>query len=311
MPDPSIAQTRQPLARARALLLALAGWVLLGAGLGISVGIASALEQALDLTRLTVGLVQAVLMSAIVVPAIVLLRRRVDRRGLAGLGVSARVLRPLAMGIAVGAGTGLAVWVPAWLAGWIRVDDLDPILFAQFLLLNGIVLALYEALPEELALRGYMWTNLRDGWGLTVATLVTTALFPFLGLVVGPVQWVVTTALGGTGAVPSVFPPGNDPIVYIVQLVLFGLALVAARRVPVRGALLIAVAFHWTQLTVTRILLDGTGWARSGWTITWVEPDAIALVLVHIVLGGVLFVVIRQVMERRTRTELTTQESAA
>ena len=107
---------------------------------------------------------QAILMSALVVPAVLVLRRHMDHRPLADLGMSPRILRPLGAGVIVGAGTGLLVWVPAWLAGWIRVDGLDLGAFMVFLLLTGLVLALYEALPEELALRGYMWTNLRDGW---------------------------------------------------------------------------------------------------------------------------------------------------
>jgi len=60
--------------------------------------------------------------------------------------------------------------------------------------------------------------------GLVIATLLTTALFPFLGLVVGPVQWIVTTVLGETPSEVSVFPVGNDPVVYIVQLALFSWA---------------------------------------------------------------------------------------
>ncbi|MCC3290864.1 CPBP family intramembrane metalloprotease [Arthrobacter sp. zg-Y1110] len=297
-PSPLSEQARQPIERGRALRAALLGWVFLGVALGAAIGIAEALGLAFGWGRLDEVLLQAVLMSAVVVPGIVLLRRRLDHRRLEGLGLSRSVARPLAMGVAVGALTGLIVWLPAGLVGWIRVEELNVAAFLGFLLLNGVVLALYEALPEELALRGYVWTNLRDGWGLAVATLVTTALFPFIGLVVGPVRWAITTVLGGDGGGIEVFPAGNDPIIYIVQLVLFGLALVAARRIPVPGALLVAVAFHWTQLTVTRTMLGGTGWLDSGWTITWVEPDAIALVLVHIVLAGVVFIAVRRIKRR-------------
>ncbi|WP_194266023.1 CPBP family glutamic-type intramembrane protease [Arthrobacter yangruifuii] len=265
----------------------------------MAIGISEALGQSFGWGRLAEVLLQALLMTAIVVPGIVALRRRLDHRGLDGLGVSRSVVRPLTLGVAVGAVTGLLVWLPAGLAGWIRVEQVDVAAFLGFLLLNGVVLALYEAFPEELALRGYVWTNLRDGWGTAVATLVTTALFPFIGVVVGPVRWAVTTVLGGDGGHIEVFPAGNDPVVYIVQLVLFGLALIAARRIPLSGALLVAVAFHWTQLTVTRTVLGGTGWLDSGWAIAWVEPDAIVLVLVHIVLAGIVFVAIRRRLERR------------
>ncbi len=59
------------------------------------------------------------------------------------------------------------------------------------------------------------------------------------------------------------------------------------------------MAFHWTQLSVTRVLLDPMGWVSSGWDVAFVEPDAIALVLVHIVLAGLVFVAVRWRMERR------------
>jgi hypothetical protein len=240
-----------------------------------------------------------VLMSAIVVPAVLLLRRRLDRRSLAGLGLSRRIGRPIALGVGVGAVTGAVVWVPAGLLGWIRVDDVDLAAFVGFLLLNGVLLALYEAIPEELALRGYMWTNLRDGTGLVVATLLTTVLFPATGVVIESGRWIVRTIAGSDTGAFTPIPGGNDAIVYVLQLGLFGLALIAARRIPMEGALFIAMAFHWTQLTVTRVLLDPMGWASSGWDVAFVEPDAIALVLVHIVLAGIVFVAVRKRMERR------------
>lgn len=298
-PSPLPEQTRRPIPRSRALAAGLLGWVFLGICLGTAIGVSESLGRTFGWGRLAEVLLQAVLMSAVVVPGIVLLRRRLDRRRVEGLGLSRSAARPLVLGVAVAVFTGLLVWVPAAMAGWIRVDGLDVAAFLGFLLLNGVVLALYEALPEELALRGYAWTNLRDGWGHAVATLVTTALFPLIGVVVAPVRWAITTVSGADGGNIEVFPGGNDPFIYIVQLVLFGLALVAARRIPLPGALLIAIAFHWTQLTITRTVLGGTGWLDSGWTITWVEPDAIALVLVHIILAGVAFMALRRRQERR------------
>ncbi len=272
---------------------------MLGVGLGLAIGIADAVVQATGAGLLLEIVLQAVLMSAIVVPAVVLLRRRLDRRSLASIGLSRRIGRPIALGVGVGAVTGAVVWVPAGLLGWIRVDGVDLAAFAGFLLLDGVVLALYEAIPEELALRGYMWTNLRDGTGLVVATLLTTALFPAIGVVIESGRWILLTIAGSdTGAFTPV-PEGNDAVVYVLQLGLFGLALVAARRIPMEGALLIAMAFHWTQLTVTRVLLDPMGWVSSGWDVAFVEPDAIALVLVHIVLAGLVFVAVRWRMARR------------
>jgi hypothetical protein len=286
----------------RLLVSALLGWVCLGVALGLATGITRALQQHLDLDALPVALIQAVIMAVLAISSIVMLRRYLDKRSLGDLGVDRRAAAPLALGLAVGAATGIIIWGAAVALGWIRIDSIDVPTFATFLVINGAVLALYEALPEELALRGHVWTNLKDGFGVAAATIGTTALFPFLGVIVGPVAWLTVTALGAEPATIRIFPAGNDPIVYIIQLTLFGLALVAARRIPIRGALFIAVAFHWAQLTVTRTLFGGTGWADSGWRIDWVEPDAIALVLVHIIFAGALFTTIRWALTRARRS---------
>ena len=113
----------------------------------------------------------------------------------------------------------------------------------------------------------------------------------------GLVTALVTGLLGTERTPLRAFP--DDPVVYVVQLVLFGLALVAARRLPVPGALWVAVAFHGTQLTVTRTLLGGLGWAPSGWQVTFVQPDALALVLGHVVVGGLLLVALRHLWQQR------------
>jgi membrane protease YdiL (CAAX protease family) len=293
---PHDGQQRDPLPRGAALLRGLLGWAVLSVGLGVAIGVALVLQQRLGLASAPRHLLQAGLMSLLVVPTVLVLRRRLDRRPLAALGWSRRAGRPLALGTGVGVVSAALVWVPAALAGWVRVDSLAPGAFGAFLLLNGVALLLFEALPEELALRGYTWTNLRDGWGTSFATLLTTALFPLAGSVSTGVTALVTVSLGTGGTPLQVIP--DDPVVYLLQLVLFGLALVAARRIPVPGALWIAVAFHWTQLTVTRTLLGGLGWAPSGWQVTFVEPDALALVLVHIVVGGALFAVVRRLWSR-------------
>jgi len=294
------AQSRHPQSWIRAVAVALLAWVVLGVGLGLAIGVAEAVTRATGASRILEVVLQAVLMSALVVPAVVLLRRRLDRRSLASLGLSRRIGRPVALGVGVGAVTGVVVWVPAGLLGWIRVDGVDLAAFAAFLVVDGVVLALYEAIPEELALRGYMWTNLRDGTGLVVATLLTTALFPATVVMIESGRRVVSTIAGSDPGAFEPVPGGMDAIAYGLQLVLFGLALVAARRIPMEGALLIAMAFHWTQLTVTRLLLGGTSWVSSGWDVVFVEPDAIALVLVHSVLAGVVFVAVRTAGEWRT-----------
>ncbi|WP_456789466.1 CPBP family glutamic-type intramembrane protease [Cellulomonas sp. P5_C5] len=282
----------------RAVVRGVIGWLVLGVGVGVAVGVAEAAGRWLSIGTTGVMVLQAVLASALVVPAVVLLRTRADRRSLPGLGLDRPVTPPIALGLAVALGTGALVWIPAWLLGWVGIGDVDLPALARFVVLNTVVLLLFEAFPEELALRGYTWTTIRDGWRVAAATLVTTALFPLTSLVVSVAHWASGSVLGSAPDAPTVFPPGADPVAYVVQLVAFGLVLVAARRVPVRGALLVAVAFHLGQLTVNRLVLGGTSWLPTGVDVTLVHPDVILLVLVHLAAAGLVFVLIR----RRART---------
>lgn len=240
----------------------------------------------------------------IVVPAIVILRRRLDRRplrGAGGIGLARRWPAAAATGAAVGLGAGALVWAPAFWAGWIRLDHLDPTALITFLAVNTVVLLLYEALPEELALRGYGWSTMREAWSPLAATATITALF-CLNMIPGNLIRAAASALlpGVEMTGFPLAPSGADPIVYLTQMLIFGLALIAARRLPLPGALTAAIAFHVTVLTVNRVLLGGLRWIDSGVGAELAAPEVAALTLVYPVVGGVLFILIRRWLERRT-----------
>jgi len=291
--------TRRPVPRRAGVVRALTGWVVLFGCLGFVVGAAERVTDVAGLPVSARAVLQAVLLTALVVPAVVVLRRRVDLCSTASMGWGRPRAMPVLSGALVALATAAAVWGGAWAVGWITVARVDATQLALFLAVNLVVICLYEAVPEELALRGYVWTNLRDGWGLPVATAVTTAIFPLGGVVVSSARWLTMALLGGEQAPFTAFPAGMDPVVYVVQLVTFGLALVAARRLPVAGALWAAISFHALQLTVTRLVLGGLGWLPSGVSVDLASPDVLALVLVHIALGGAAFIVLRKRLERR------------
>jgi len=285
----------RPAAVARALL----GWTTMFVALGVAIAVTERVAAWFGSSPTAQACIQGFLVTAIVVPVILLLRRRLDRRTAAGLGWARPVGVPLLVGSGVALATAAVVWGPALAAGWISVDRVDPAQLLLFLAVNTIIIVSYEALPEELALRGYAWTNLRDGWGPLVATVGVTALFPLGSLLSSATWWLAGRALGGAPRPFSLLTQDTDPLVYAVQLVLFGLALIAARRLPLRGALFVAIAFHAVHLTVNRVVLGGTSWLDAGVTVTLASPDVLVLVLVTIVLSGVVFVVIRKTMERR------------
>lgn len=287
-------------ARGRAFVRAGIAWIILCAGVGLAITLARLAGQWVDGGAAFIPVLQAVLVSGMVVPAIIALRRRADRKALSGIGISRRWLRPVLIGAGIGVGAGLLVWVPAAAFGWIRIERVDLADLFAFLAINTVVLLLYEAVPEELALRGYGWTTVRESWAPFIATITITVLFCLSSALISVFHTATALVVGVEANGISLVPPGNDPIAYLLQIVLFGLALIAARRLPLPGALFAAIAFHLTQLTVNRIILGGLGWIESGVRIDLVEPDAIALVLVHIALSGILFIIVRRWMERRS-----------
>ena len=285
--------------RREALARALIGWVVLTLGVEFSITIARLVSDWVAAGPAFVPVLQAVLTPMIVVPAVVILRRRLDRRplrGAGGIGLARRWPATAVTGAAVGLGAGALVWAPAFWAGWIRLERLDPTALIIFLAVNTVVLLLYEALPEELALRGYGWSTMREAWSPLTATATITALF-CLHMVPGSlIRAAASALLPGVELTAS----GADPIVYLTQMLIFGLALIAARRLPLPGALTAAIAFHVTVLTVNRVLLGGLRWIDSGVRTGLAAPEVAALTLVYPVVGGVLFILIRRWLERRT-----------
>lgn len=275
-------------------------WLVLCAGVGFSVTLGRLVSEWFSLGPGGVAAVQALLVSVLVVPVVLWLRRRIDHKSLQGLGLARRSLRPVTISVAVGLGTACLVWLPALWAGWLAIENVDLTQLMMFILVNTLLLTFYEALPEELALRGYAWTTIRESWTPFFAALVVTALFPLSSAVISFIQTGSGLLLGVETSGLALVPAGNDAIAYFLQLIFFGLALAAARRIPVPGALAICIAFHVVQLSVNRILLGGFGWFDSGVSAVFVEPDAIALVLVHIMISGIAFLAIRKTMERRS-----------
>lgn len=135
--------------------------------------------------------------------------------------------------------------------------------------------------------------------------MITTVLFVLSAALISLFQTGSALLLGVDAQGFALAPPGNDPIAYFLQLFFFGLTLCAARRIDIPGALIIAMSFHVVQLSITRILLGGVSWIESGVTVTFVEPDAIILVLAHIIVSGLIFLALRMWLSKRTAATTT------
>ena len=132
--------------------------------------------------------VRAVLTSALVVPLIFLARRYLDRRSWEGLRFTSLRTgwRWLLFGMVfwlVAVGLGLVVTV---VLGWTRISLGTPsvgILLLFFYL--PVLVFLYEALPEELIFRGYLYRNLSARYARWVSVLAQATLFTLWGAAIG------------------------------------------------------------------------------------------------------------------------------
>jgi putative membrane protein len=208
-------------------------------------------------------------------------------------------MRACLAGAGLAGATSALTWAGAGLLGWITVVRVDVGALMVFLVVNTVVLTSYEALPEELSLRGYAWTNLRDGWGPAVATVVVTTLFALNSAPMSLLRRIWAILLGNETEPIALAPYGTPTFFYIIHLTCFGLVLIAARRLPITGALAAPMSFHLVYLTANRIIMGGFSWLGSGVEVEFDSPDTAVLVLAPLALSGPAFILLRKWLEAR------------
>lgn len=197
------------------------------------------------------GPLLALTVAVVVVTALVL-------AGRGGSGPSARELglrRPRAAltGIGVMGGAAAVVLLGDCLLGGTRVTGIDLEMLLTFLLANGSLAIVQEAVPEELALRGHTVAVLRRGHG-AVVTVVGSALAFVAAATAGAALGSAITWLLGLSTGPVRFAPGAQPVLdYVVLIALFGVVLALLRLVC--ASLWASIAGHLTFLLVNRVLI--------------------------------------------------------
>lgn len=284
-PGPVSTTTAPP--KATGLLLrALAAWLAMGVGLGAAgaIGDAGGLSGWADK-----GLTAAVC-CAVVVTAIVALRRGVDRLPLAGIGVTPLPggLARFGFGLAVTLGAAALVFGGGAAAGLIGFGAVDVPRLLEFLALNAVIALALEAVPEELAFRGYILTTLNrrlPAWG---ATVIQIGLFASIMVVVSPAQSLTAMALSGGEFTFSPAPDGTHPVDYLILMVFFGYTLTCARLAT--GSVWTTIGLHLAFLTANRLTIAGSG-RDTGWDVT-ATGGAALLVPVYLGLVVVAFMFI-------------------
>lgn len=178
---------------------------------------------------------------------------RIEKRGWDAVGLDREAARPsaLARGAVLGA-TAISVPVIAlWALGWMRVEPAAPGSSLVQAARAGVVLA-PAALLEELLMRGYIFTALREGLGLAGALAVTSVVF-------GLMHW-------------------NNPGATAVALgmvtlagVLLGMVLVATRSLYAATAA--HFAWNFVLAGVMHVAVSGLGFMTPDYRIVETGPD--------------------------------------
>jgi uncharacterized protein len=181
----------EPLAPSQSLITRIAAaWLLGGVSLAFAGWFGGELVEAYGIgSRLRYG-IQAAVMSGLVVPGVWLLRRRLDRRPFAGLEMLglARSLKGFALGSGLILLPAAITLLCTMLFGWATLS-INPAPGAAAAIAIGILTAFFfEALPEELLFRGYIFRNLNTTLRKWTAGLVTALLFTLLPVFVVLVQ---------------------------------------------------------------------------------------------------------------------------
>jgi membrane protease YdiL (CAAX protease family) len=219
--------------------------IVFGLMIAAYVGVQS--EAVLGFSRRARYFVQGVVMSAVVVPGVWWLRSRIDGRSLASLGfvLEWKSLGRLAAGIGIIAGPILLAVTLGPLFGWaaVSIDRSGPAL--QLLVIAVATAFLFEALPEELIFRGYVYKTLSATHARWVASVVTVALFLTMPVLSVPVQQVVLGTV-------QVGPADHITAGYLITLLIFGTFLQYLRVLT--GTIWAGIGFHLAFLLANRIV---------------------------------------------------------
>jgi hypothetical protein len=287
---------------------AVLGAAVMAVALGAGQATGEALTRWTGLTGFAGRLALALLVTAIAVPLILVLRRRdrapAARFGLTGSRTSAG---GFLLGVAVVAGAAAVTFGAGTAAGWLRWTALEPAALLAFVATNAVIAILLEALPEELSLRGYAWGTLRERYGPVRTGLLTTGLFLTVLPAASVLNAALTRALGADPAPIGLAPAGEDPVAYVILMLVFGCMLVTARAATTSATVWTCVGAHLTFLTVNRVVLFGEE-RSAGWSADLVTPDAILLVPVYLLLAAAAFAVLGRRSRRVQPAELAAVE---
>lgn len=233
----------------------------------------------------------------LVVGVIVLLCRLWDRAPLASIGLTG--IRADASGFLLGLVVVLcpAVLILGLLTAVGAADwrEISPSSLAVFLMTNTVVALLFEAIPEEISIRGYALTALRRHFRNPAATALNIVAFLLVPLVAVNLEALLQNLAGNPNVAFTLAPGGEDAFFYYAMLTGFGWMLVAARDATGAGTVWTCIGAHIAFLTVNRTVLGQAG----GVDIQLGEIATLVFFAGYLVAAGITFSML--VSRRRKR----------
>lgn len=261
------------------ILLIFAGWITITGSLFLS-SLSGTVAEQFGLSRNPQLLIQGLVMSGLVVPIILYLYRHVDR--MAGMKPKKSVYLwkgayHFITGFLLAIILASLGFIIAISQGWIVIEQwYHPDHWFVALLINVLIAFLYEALPEELALRGMLYDVLRYRFSAWLAILFQTLLFLCVPLVATQLQVLVGLAPGNIMNIP-----------YIILILCFGICLQLVRLWT--RSLWAAIGFHLAYLEITRfVVMQHNGPSIIAYNETVPGLGEMFISFSMIVIGGII-----------------------
>lgn len=229
------------------ILYMLAGWATLVVSLFLAALSGDVAEQWFGLSRNSQSFVKGFVMSGLVVPIIFYLYQHVYR--MTGVKPETPVyswkrLNHFITGILLAIALASLGFIIAGLQGWIVIEKWHaPDQWFVALFINLLFAFFYEALPEELGLRGMLYDVLRHRFAPWFSVLLQTLLFVSVTVAVAQIQALV-------GLAPGV----SINIFYILLIACFGICLQLLRLWT--GSLWASIGFHLAYLEIMRFVVS-------------------------------------------------------
>jgi uncharacterized protein len=231
------------------LLYLLGGWATVTVGLFLATVAGTIAEEQFAIVDNGQLLIQAAIMSIVIIPIIIYLYQQLYK--LIGKPedpvYSLKQGHYLFTGFFLAAGLAVVGLFITSALGWIEIEQWhEPQYWTGALLINMLIAFFYEALPEELALRGFVYDVLRHRFSVWLSVLAQTLLFVAFSIGVSLLQVIV-----GMSTVESIFM-----IPHMILLFFFGIALALIRVWT--GSLWAAIGFHLGYLAMARFFMMPT-----------------------------------------------------